>query len=48
MIELLPFLAILWALTSTLGVNGAATAWSLRFTADALAIFGYPECLGGG
>ena len=39
MIELVPFLAILWILTSTLGIKGAATAWSLRCAADALALF---------
>ena len=38
-IELLPFLAILWILTSTLGIKGAAIAWSLRCAADALALF---------
>jgi O-antigen/teichoic acid export membrane protein len=39
MIEIVPFLLILWALTSTLGINGAAIAWSVRCTADALALF---------
>jgi O-antigen/teichoic acid export membrane protein len=39
MIELLPFLAILWILTSTLGIRGAAIAWSLRCAADAFALF---------
>jgi O-antigen/teichoic acid export membrane protein len=39
MIEIVPFLAILWALTSTLGINGAAIAWSVRCAADALALF---------
>jgi O-antigen/teichoic acid export membrane protein len=39
MIELVPFLAILWILTSTLGINGAAIAWSVRCAADALALF---------
>jgi O-antigen/teichoic acid export membrane protein len=39
MIEIVPFLVILWALTSTLGINGAAIAWSVRCTADALALF---------
>lgn len=39
MIELLPFLAILWILTSTLGIKGAAIAWSARCTVDALALF---------
>jgi O-antigen/teichoic acid export membrane protein len=38
-IEVLPFLAILWFLTSTFGINGAATAWSLRTTVDAFALF---------
>jgi O-antigen/teichoic acid export membrane protein len=39
MLEFLPFLAILWCLTMTFGIVGAAAAWSLRCTADALAIF---------
>jgi hypothetical protein len=34
-----PFLAILWILTSTLEIKGAAVAWSLRGAADALALF---------
>ena len=39
MLEFLPFLAILWGLTLTFGIVGAAAAWSLRCAADALAIF---------
>jgi len=39
MIEILPFVAILWILTMNLGINGAAIAWSLRTTVDALALF---------
>ena len=39
MIEILPFLAILWVLTMTLGIKGAAIAWSLRSAVDALALF---------
>jgi O-antigen/teichoic acid export membrane protein len=39
MLEFLPFLAVLWGLTVTFGIVGAAFAWSLRCTADALAIF---------
>jgi O-antigen/teichoic acid export membrane protein len=39
LIEVLPFLAVLWTLTTTFGINGAAIAWSLRTTADALALF---------
>ena len=39
MIESVPFLLILWALTSTWGINGAAIAWSVRCTVDALALF---------
>ena len=37
--EILPFLGILWLLTSTLGLNGAAIAWSLRSAVDAFAMF---------
>ena len=39
MLEFVPFLAILWGLTLTFGIVGAAAAWSLRCAADALAIF---------
>jgi O-antigen/teichoic acid export membrane protein len=35
-IEFLPFAAILWAATLGFGIVGAAAAWSLRGTADAL------------
>ena len=37
-IEFLPFVAILWVLTQSFGIVGAATAWSLRCTVDALAM----------
>jgi O-antigen/teichoic acid export membrane protein len=37
--EFLPFLALLWILTSTFGIIGAAAAWTLRCTVDALAMF---------
>jgi O-antigen/teichoic acid export membrane protein len=33
--ELLPFIGILWGLTSAYGIIGAALAWSLRCAADA-------------
>jgi O-antigen/teichoic acid export membrane protein len=39
MLEFLPFLAILWGLTLAFGIAGAAAAWTLRCTVDALAIF---------
>src|SRR6185312_8084621 len=39
MLEFVPFVTILWALTVRFGIVGAAFAWSLRCTADALAIF---------
>ena len=37
-IEFLPFVAILWGATLTFGIVGAAAAWSLRCTAEALAM----------
>ena len=37
-VEFLPFVAILWVLTQSFGIVGAATAWSLRCTVDALAM----------
>jgi O-antigen/teichoic acid export membrane protein len=37
--EALPFLGIIWLLTTTLGINGAAFAWSLRAAVDACAMF---------
>jgi O-antigen/teichoic acid export membrane protein len=33
--ELLPFICILWGLTSAFGITGAALAWSLRCAGDA-------------
>jgi O-antigen/teichoic acid export membrane protein len=33
--EVLPFIGILWGLTSAFGITGAALAWSLRCAADA-------------
>jgi len=37
--ELLPFLGVLWLLTASFGLKGAAAAWSLRGFVDALAMF---------
>lgn len=37
--ELVPFLLILWALIAWLGIVGAALAWALRSTADAVFCF---------
>ena len=38
-IEFLPFVAILWGSTLAFGIVGAAAAWSLRCTVDAMAMF---------
>ena len=38
-VEFLPFVAVLWGLTHAFGLVGAAAAWSLRCTVDALAMF---------
>lgn len=38
-VEFLPFVAILWGLTSAFGIVGAAAAWTLRCTVDAGAMF---------
>jgi O-antigen/teichoic acid export membrane protein len=38
-IEFLPFVAILWVLTTAFGIVGAAAAWTLRNTVDALVTF---------
>jgi O-antigen/teichoic acid export membrane protein len=37
--ELLPFLGVLWVLTESFGINGAAIAWTLRSVVDAFAMF---------
>jgi len=37
--EILPFLLVLWALVHWFGLAGAAWAWTLRVTADALLLF---------
>ena len=39
LLEVLPFLGILWVLTSRFGLSGAAIAWSLRTAVDAFAMF---------
>jgi O-antigen/teichoic acid export membrane protein len=36
--EALPFLGIVWLLTTLFGINGAAIGWSLRCTVDAFAL----------
>jgi O-antigen/teichoic acid export membrane protein len=38
-VELLPFLALLWSFTLAFGIIGAAAAWSIRCAVDALALF---------
>jgi O-antigen/teichoic acid export membrane protein len=37
--ELLPFIGVLWVLTSTFGIRGAAFAWTLRCATDAACLF---------
>jgi O-antigen/teichoic acid export membrane protein len=37
--EVLPFIGILWGLTSAYGITGAALAWDLRCAADAACLF---------
>jgi O-antigen/teichoic acid export membrane protein len=37
--EVLPFIGVLWGLTSAFGIIGAALAWSLRCAADATCLF---------
>jgi O-antigen/teichoic acid export membrane protein len=37
--EVIPFVVLLWRLTSTFGIIGAAVAWSLRCTAEAIFLF---------
>ena len=37
--ELMPFLLILWALIAWLGIEGAALAWAIRSSADAIFCF---------
>ena len=37
--EVLPFVGVLWGLTSAFGIAGAAAAWSLRCAADAVCLF---------
>ena len=37
--EVIPFIGILWGLTSTFGIVGAALAWSLRCAVDAACLF---------
>jgi O-antigen/teichoic acid export membrane protein len=42
--EIIPFVGILWGLTHSLGLAGAALAWSIRTTSDALIIFLLAGC----
>ena len=37
--ELLPFLGVLWVLTESFGINGAAIVWTLRSVVDVFAMF---------
>jgi O-antigen/teichoic acid export membrane protein len=37
--EIIPFIGILWGLTSTFGITGAAVAWSLRCAGEAILLF---------
>jgi O-antigen/teichoic acid export membrane protein len=37
--EVVPYIAILWLLTKSFGINGTAIAWTLRCTIDALVMF---------
>jgi O-antigen/teichoic acid export membrane protein len=37
--EVLPFLGVLWLLTASFGIYGAAAAWTLRCIVDAFAMF---------
>jgi O-antigen/teichoic acid export membrane protein len=39
MLEVLPFLVVLWVSLKSFGVEGGALAWTLRATADALVLF---------
>jgi O-antigen/teichoic acid export membrane protein len=39
LVELLPYLVVLWMLTSTFGIAGTAAAWTLRIAADTLLLF---------
>lgn len=39
--ELLPYLIIIWLLTNKFGVEGAALAWTIRVTIDAILMFLY-------
>ena len=45
--EIIPFIGILWGLTHSFGLAGAALAWSMRTTADALVIFLLAGCRAG-
>ena len=45
--EALPFVAVLWSLTSAFGLVGAAVAWSLRVTIDGLCLFKASRMPGG-
>jgi O-antigen/teichoic acid export membrane protein len=45
LIEILPFFAALWLLIETMGLSGAAIAWCLRVTINAIVLFWLSRCL---
>jgi O-antigen/teichoic acid export membrane protein len=45
MIEILPFFAVLWLLIETMGLPGAAIAWCLRVTINAVVLFWLSRCM---
>jgi O-antigen/teichoic acid export membrane protein len=45
MVELVPFFTVLWFLITTMGLPGAALAWTLRVTINCIALFILSKCI---
>lgn len=45
MVEILPFIVVLWFLTTTMGLPGAALAWTLRVTINCIALYWLSGCI---
>ncbi len=45
MVEIIPFFAVLWFLISTMGLAGAAVAWTLRVSINCAALYWLSGCM---
>jgi O-antigen/teichoic acid export membrane protein len=45
LVEVIPYFAALWFLVTTMGLEGAAIAWTLRVTLNCAALYGLSGCI---